>query len=65
MNYMLSRRRAWDRCERRTGKREVVDRRGEFMPGETVVKLYNCKRPDGYVTVAVQGLAQSRRSIVR
>ncbi len=34
-----------------TGKREVVDPEGEFVPGEIIVKLYYCKRLDGYVTV--------------
>jgi hypothetical protein len=32
------------------GKREI-DPEGEFIPGETIVKLYYCKRLDGYVTV--------------
>ena len=34
-----------------SGKREVVDPEGEFIPGETIVKLYYCKRLDGYVTI--------------
>jgi hypothetical protein len=34
-----------------TGKREVVDPEGEFVAGETIIKLYYCKRLDGYVTI--------------
>jgi hypothetical protein len=34
-----------------TSKRELVDPEGEFIPDETIVKLYYCKRLDGYVTV--------------
>ena len=34
-----------------TGKREIVDPEGEFIPGEAIVKLYYCKRLDGYVTI--------------
>jgi hypothetical protein len=34
-----------------SGKREFVDPEGEFIPGETIIKLYYCKRLDGYVTV--------------
>jgi hypothetical protein len=34
-----------------TRKREIVDPEGELLPGETVIKLYYCKRLDGYVTI--------------
>ena len=34
-----------------TAKREVVDPEGEFIPGGRIVKLYYCKRLDGYVTI--------------
>ena len=34
-----------------TGKRQIVDPEGEFIPGETIVKLYYCNRLDGYVTI--------------
>ena len=30
-----------------TGKREVVDPEGEFIPSKTIVKLYYCTRLDG------------------
>ena len=33
------------------GKREIVDPEGEFIPGETIIKLYYSKRIDGYVTI--------------
>jgi len=29
----------------------IVDPEGEFIPGETIVKLYYCKRLEGYVTI--------------
>ena len=35
-----------------TGKRDVTDPEGEFIPGETIVKLYFCKLLDGYVTIS-------------
>jgi hypothetical protein len=34
-----------------TGKREIIDPESEFIPGETIIKLYYCRRLDGYVTV--------------
>ena len=34
-----------------TGKRQIVDPEGEFIPGETIIKLYYWKRIDGYVPV--------------
>jgi hypothetical protein len=34
-----------------TGKWEFIDPEGELIPGETIVKLYYCKRLDGYVTI--------------
>ena len=30
-----------------TGKRQIVDPEGEFIPGETIIKLYYLKRIDG------------------
>jgi hypothetical protein len=42
----------WSAVSPVTGKRELVDPEGEFIPGETIVKLYYCKRLDGYVTVS-------------
>ena len=32
-------------------KTAIVDPEGEFIPGETIIKLYYWKRVDGYVTV--------------
>ena len=33
-------------------KTAIVDPEGEFIPGDTIVKLYYWKRVDGYVTVS-------------
>jgi hypothetical protein len=41
----------WTAVNPLTGKRELVDPEGEFIPGETITKLYYCKRLDGYVTI--------------
>ena len=41
----------WTAINPSTGKRQIVDPEGEFIPGETIVKLYYCKRLDGYVTI--------------
>ena len=41
----------WSAISPLTGKREIIDSEGELIPGETIVKLYYCKRLDGYVTV--------------
>jgi len=41
----------WTAVSPMTGKREFVDPEGEFIAGETIVKLYYCKRLDGYVTI--------------
>jgi hypothetical protein len=41
----------WTAVNPLTGKREIVDPEGEFISGETIVKLYYCKRLDGYVTI--------------
>ena len=43
-----------------TGKRQIVDPEGEFIPGETIIKLYYWKRVDGYVTVPGGFAFQSR-----
>ena len=34
-----------------TGKREVIEPEGEFLPGETIIKLYYLRQIDGYVTI--------------
>jgi hypothetical protein len=34
----------WTAVNPLTGKREIVDLEGEFIPGETIVKLYYCKQ---------------------
>ena len=41
----------WSAVNPATGKRELIDPEREFIPGETIVKLYYCKRLDGYVTI--------------
>ena len=35
----------------KAAKREILDPEGEFIPGETIIKLYYCKRLDDYVTI--------------
>ena len=41
----------WTAINPSTGKRQIVDPEGEFIPSETIIKLYYLKRIDGYVTV--------------
>jgi hypothetical protein len=41
----------WSAVNPASGKRELVDPEGEFIPGEKIVKLYYCKHLDAYVTV--------------
>jgi hypothetical protein len=41
----------WSAVNPITGIRELIDPEGELIPGETIIKLYYCKRLDGYVTV--------------
>ena len=41
----------WSAVHPTSGKRELIDPEGEFIPGETIIKLYYCKRLDGYVTI--------------
>ena len=41
----------WTAINPSTGKRQIVDPEGEFIPGETIIKLYYWKRIDGYVTI--------------
>jgi hypothetical protein len=41
----------WTAVNFATRKREIIDPEAEFIPGETIIKLYYCKRLDGYVTV--------------
>ena len=41
----------WQAINPLTGKWEHVDPEGEFIPGEVIVKLFYCKRLDGYVTI--------------
>ena len=48
-----------------TGKRQIVDPEGEFIPGETIIKLYYWKRIDGYVTVPGIRCSKSRRMAIR
>ena len=50
----------WIAVNPATGKHEIVDPEGEFIPGETIVKLYYCKRLDGYVTIPGASLFQVR-----
>ena len=50
----------WTAINPSTGNREIVDPEGEFIPGEIIVKLYYCKRLDGYVTVPGASLFQVR-----
>jgi len=37
----------WTAINPSTGKRQIVDPEGEFIPGETIIKLYYGKRIDG------------------
>ena len=41
----------WSAVHPASGKRELIDPEGEFIPDETMIKLYYCKRLDAYVTV--------------
>jgi hypothetical protein len=41
----------WTAVNPVTGKREIIDPEAEFIPGETIIKLFYCRRLDGYVTV--------------
>jgi hypothetical protein len=41
----------WSVVDPLTGKRELIDPEGELIPDETIIKLYYCKRLDGYVTI--------------
>ena len=41
----------WTAINPSTGKRQIVDPEGEFIPGETIIKLHYWKRIDGYVTI--------------
>jgi len=41
----------WTAVNPLTGKRQIVDPEGEFIPGETIIKLYYWQRIDGYVTI--------------
>jgi hypothetical protein len=50
----------WTAVNPLSGKRELVDSEGEFIPGEAIVKLYYCKRLDGYVTFLERRFFQSR-----
>jgi len=40
------------------GRYQVVAPEGEFIPGETIAKLYYCKRLNGYVTIAGASLVK-------
>ena len=37
----------WSAVNPASGKRELIDPEGEFIPGETIIKLYYLKRIDG------------------
>ena len=41
----------WTAVNPVSGKWEIIDPEGELIPGESIVKLYYCKRLDGYVTI--------------
>ena len=41
----------WTAMNPSTGKRQIVDPEREFIPDETIVKLYYCNRLDGCVTI--------------
>jgi hypothetical protein len=41
----------WTAVNPATRKREIIDPEAELIPGEKIVKLFYCKRLDGYVTV--------------
>jgi hypothetical protein len=41
----------WTAVNPATGKREIIDPEAELVLGETIIKLYYCKRLDGYVTI--------------
>ena len=41
----------WTAVNPATGKREIVDPEGEFIAGETIIKLFYSRRIDGYVTI--------------
>ena len=41
----------WSAVNPLTGKQENVDPESEFIAKETMVKLYYCKRLDGYLTI--------------
>ena len=55
----------WTGMNPSTGKRQIVDPEGEFIPGETIIKLYYWKRIDGYVTVPGDSLLKSLRMAIR
>ena len=55
----------WTAVNPLSGKRQIVDPEGEFMAGETIVKLYYWKRVDGYVTVPGTRFSKSRRTATR
>jgi hypothetical protein len=50
----------WTAVNPINGKREPVDPEGELIPGETIIKVYYCKRLDGYVTIPGSVAFQSR-----
>ncbi|HEY6185353.1 MAG TPA: hypothetical protein VIW67_24155 [Terriglobales bacterium] len=41
----------WTAINPSTRKWQIVDPEGEFIPGETIIKLYYWRRIDGYVTI--------------
>jgi hypothetical protein len=54
----------WTAVNSLTGKREIVDPEGEFIPDERIVKLYYCKRFDGYVRTPGASLFKTWRRVV-
>jgi hypothetical protein len=54
-----------DCCKSTDRKRENVDSEGEFIPGETIVKLYYRKRLDGYMTIPGASLFKAAADLRR
>jgi len=51
----------WTAVNPATGKHEVVEPEGEFIPGETIIKLCYWKGIDGYVRIPGIRFSKSRR----
>jgi hypothetical protein len=50
----------WSAVDPQTGKWEIIDPEGERIVGETIIKLFYCKRLDGYVTIPGASLFKVR-----